>query len=383
MLLSSRPWRSVAYLVARLPLPALGAVVVLVPALNGAPLLAPVLLAAYLVAAVLAASFERRLVTLVRRPPVPGARAQPRTVAHALLSVVLAPLEVTLLLGWSAGSVALIAAPALLGEGPVAAGPWTIDTTAEAWLSVPAGVALLVAGTYAVVGLAELHASLARELLGPRGDELRAQVTELTRSRLRLIDAFDVERRRIERDLHDGAQQELVALAMTLDLARIELEDSPHTEARRLVDHAHAQATSTMTKLRELIHEIHPPVLADRGLPGAVETLADRSALPVTYRADLPRRLPESIETAAYFVLAEALANAGKHSRAPAVDVDVRLRDGTLTLAVTDEGVGGAKAAAGSGLTGLGDRIAAVGGRLTLSSPPGGPTVVRAEIPCP
>ena len=222
-----------------------------------------------------------------------------------------------------------------------------------------------------------------RELLGPRGEELREQVTELTRSRLRLIDAFDVERRRIERDLHDGAQQQLVALAMTLDLARIELEGTEHTEAARLVDHAHTQATSTMTRLRDLIHAIHPPVLADRGLPGAVEELADRSALRVNYTTELSRRLPESIETAAYFVLAEALTNAGKHSGADAVDVDVGLRNGTLVLSVRDEGVGGASADDGSGLAGLGDRIAAVDGRLTLSSPPGGPTIVRAEIPCP
>ena len=207
-------------------------------------------------------------------------------------------------------------------------------------------------------------------------------MTELARSRLRLIDAFDVERRRIERDLHDGAQQELVALAMTLDLARIELEGTEHAEAARLVDHAHAQATSTMTRLRDLIHAIHPPVLAHRGLPGAVEELADRSALRVDAAIELPRRLPESIETAAYFVLAEALTNAGKHSGAEAVEVDVRLGDNTLLLQVRDQGVGGADAREGSGLAGLGDRIAAVGGRLTLSSPPGGPTVVRAEIPC-
>jgi len=383
MLLSSRPWRSLAYVAARLPLPALGATLVLVPAFTGRPLLAVPLLVLYLAAAVFAAPFERRLVAILGRRPVDDARPQARTVAHALLAAVLAPAEVLLLLGWSAGSIALVAAPALQGDGPVAAGPWTVDTTAEAWLAVPAGVAVFVGGTYVLVGLAELHAFLARELLGPREAELQARVTELTRSRLRLVDAFDVERRRIERDLHDGAQQELVALAMTLDLARIELEGSPHAEAKRLVDHAHAQATSTMTRLRELIHGIHPPALADRGLPGAIEALADRSVVPVTHRVELPRRPPESVETAAYFVLAEALANAGKHSGASAVDVEVRLRDGRLELAVTDDGVGGASAGDGGGLAGLGDRVAAVGGRLTLSSPPGEGTTVRAEIPCP
>jgi signal transduction histidine kinase len=123
-------------------------------------------------------------------------------------------------------------------------------------------------------------------------------------------------------------------------------------------------------------------VLADRGLPGAVAELADRAALPVTYAADLPGRLPESVETAAYFVLSEAIANAVKHSGAPAIDVDVHVAADTLHLAITDEGHGGANAAHGSGLAGLGDRVAAVGGRLTLTSPLGGPTIITAEIPC-
>ena len=292
-------------------------------------------------------------------------------------------MDLLLLVFWLIGGLALLIAPALMSEGPVAVGLWTIDTTREAWLAVPAGLAVLIAGTYAVTGLAVAHAWLARELLGPRGEELKDQLTELTHSRLRLIDAFDVERRRIERDLHDGAQQQLVALALTLDLARIELEPTDHAEARRLVDEAHGQATRTIKELRDLIHAIHPPILADRGLPGAVAELADRAALPVTYAAELPERLPESVETAAYFVLSEAIANAVKHSGAPRIDVDLRVDDRTLHLAVTDDGHGGADAERGSGLAGLGDRVAAVGGRLTLTSPLGGPTIVRAEIPCP
>ena len=382
--MSWRPWRAVAYLAARLPLPALGALVMVAPFSRGWSGL-PIALAlglVYVIASVAAAPVLRRLVTLLDRAAVPAPRrARLRAATYALLSALLAPLDAILLIGWSLGSLALLASPLLIGSGDVAAGPWTIDSAREAWTAVPVGVVLLVAGAYAVIGAAGAHAWLVRELLGPRGEELREQVTELTRSRLRLIDAFDVERRRIERDLHDGAQQQLVALAMTLDLARIELEGTEHAEAARLVDHAHTQATSTMTRLRDLIHAIHPPVLADRGLPGAVEELADRSALRVDYTAALPRRLPESIETAAYFVLAEALTNAGKHSgTAPASRC--RARD-TLVLSVRDDGVGGASADSGSGLAGLGDRIAAVDGRLTLSSPRGGPTMVRAEIPCP
>jgi signal transduction histidine kinase len=207
-------------------------------------------------------------------------------------------------------------------------------------------------------------------------------VIELTRSRVRLIDAFDVERRRIERDLHDGAQQQLVTLAMTLDLARIELEEGRPDEVARLVDEAHAQVTSTMGEVRDLINGIHPPVLADRGLPGAVSELVDRMTVPVIERVDLSRRLPESVETAAYFVVSEALANAAKHSRAKQIEVDAGLRGDVLALLVRDDGVGGANADAGSGLSGLGDRVAAVGGTLTLSSPLGGPTVLEAQIPC-
>ncbi|MDA0181665.1 histidine kinase [Solirubrobacter phytolaccae] len=382
MLVSSRPWRAVAYLAARLPIPTLGALFVLAPILAGgwAIALAVPATLAYLVAATLATPLERRLVTLLDKPPIPAAKPNLRVVTHTATSAILAPFEVAFLTCWSIGSLALILSPALLGEGPVAAGLVTIDTTTEAWIAVPAGLALFIAGTYATVGLAEAHAFLARELLRPQPDELQQRVTELARSRVRLIDAFDVERRRIERDLHDGAQQQLVTLAMTLDLARIELEGT-NTEAERLVDQAHRQATSTMRELKDLIHGIHPPALADRGLPGAIEELADRSPLPIRHTTQLDQRLPESVETAAYFVLAEALANAAKHSEADAIDLDVQLADHTLILNVHDNGKGGAQPA--GGLAGLGDRVAAVGGRLTLHSPIGGPTTVRAEIPCP
>jgi signal transduction histidine kinase len=383
---SSRPWRALAYLVARLPFAGVGGTLVLVVLFAGLPeaAIALALLAAFALAGIAAAPLERQLVALLGRPPVPAARpARLRAATHALLAAVLAPLDAILLGGWLLGALALLASPLLLGAGPVSIGPWEVDSTGEALAAMPAGLALLFAGAYAVVGAAEGHAALAQKLLGPRGEELRGQVQELTRSRLRLIDAFDVERRRIERDLHDGAQQQLVALALTLDLARIELEGSERGEAARLVEQAHTLATRTLTDLRDLIQGIHPPVLADRGLPGAVAELSHRSALEVTYAADLPGRLPESVETAAYFVLSEAMANAAKHSGAPAIDVSVSQRDRILELVVRDEGRGGADAGRGSGLAGLGDRVAAVGGRLTLSSPLGGPTIVRAEIPCP
>lgn len=359
------------------------------------------LLFGYLALAVLtAALLQRRPVVLLgqdripdphlprdgqERPLTAGARrlshpATGREVLHALLTLMLAPLDVLVLLAWLASPL-LLAAPLLVDHGPLAAGPVTVTSPGQAWLVCMVGALLLAGGAYAVVALSVGHAALARALLGPRGEELHRQVRDLTRSRLRLVDAFDVERRRIERDLHDGAQQHLVALGLTLDLARIELDRTPHREALRLVEVAQAQAVQTLRELRELIAGVHPPVLTEFGLPGAADALADRSPLPVTVTVDLPGRLATAVETAAYFVLAEAVTNATKHSGAMTVSVDLRLDGHNLVLTVTDDGCGGADPARGSGLAGLGDRVAAVTGHLTLSSPPGGPTTVRAEIP--
>ena len=403
--LTGRPWRALAYLLARLPLPLAGVLCLVAPFAAGAWIggvaLGLLLLALYVVGAVAAAPAERRAVTLLGDDPVPDPHGEPerrtpaaivrlrlreeataREGAYALLRIALIPFDVAVLGAWTFGSAVLLAAPLLVTSGEVALGPWSASTSSEAWLAAASGLALLVGGAYATVALAQAHAALARALLGPRGDELHGQVTELTRSRLRLIDAFDVERRRIERDLHDGAQQRVVTLAMTLDLARIELEGSTADgEARRLVDDAHAQATQLMDELRELIREIHPPVLAELGLPAAIAALADRCPPEVASTVDVPRRLPASVETTAWFVVNEALANAIKHSGAATVEIDVRLDGDVLRASVRDAGAGGADPARGSGLAGLGDRVAAAGGRLTLSSPPGGPTVVRAELP--
>jgi signal transduction histidine kinase len=209
---------------------------------------------------------------------------------------------------------------------------------------------------------------------------IRQQADDLAASRARIVTAQDAERRRIQRNLHDGVQQEIVVLAAKLAMARQRLRRAD-ASADDLLAEVQADVTGLLNEVREFAHAIHPPVLADRGLPGAIEELADRSPLPIRHTTRLARRLPESIETAAYFVLAEALANAAKHSDADGIDLHVELQDHTLTLEVSDDGKGGARPR--SGLAGLGDRVAAVGGRLTLSSPTGGPTVVRAEIPCP
>ncbi|MFI6845558.1 sensor histidine kinase [Kitasatospora sp. NPDC050467] len=194
------------------------------------------------------------------------------------------------------------------------------------------------------------------------------------------MDAFEAERRRIERDLHDGAQQRLVALTMTLGLARLDAEPGGELSAR--LAEAHRQAGEVLAELRELINGIHPQVLTDRGLPDACADAADRSPVPVAARFDLPGRLPAPVESAGYFAVSEALANIAKHSGAGRARVEGRYVDSRLTIEVADDGRGGADPAAGSGLTGLADRVAVVDGTLAVSSPPGGPTLLRVEIPC-
>jgi signal transduction histidine kinase len=241
------------------------------------------------------------------------------------------------------------------------------------------GLLLLALGGYLLGVAAGARAGLARLLVAPREAVLGARVVELTRSRARLVDAFEAERRRIERDLHDGAQQRLVALTMTLGLARLDAPPGPLADQLAT---AHEQAGAALAELRELIHGIHPQVLADYGLEAAVADAADRSAVPVDVDLELPGRLPPAVEATAYFVVCEALANVARHSGASRAEVSGGHRDGRLSLRIRDDGRGGARAGKGSGLTGLADRVSVLDGRLALSSPPGGPTLLCVEIPC-
>jgi signal transduction histidine kinase len=211
--------------------------------------------------------------------------------------------------------------------------------------------------------------------------ELRARVEELETSRARLVEVSMFERRRLERDLHDGAQQRLVALSLQLGMVRRKLEADPATGAR-LLDEARGELELALDELRELARGIHPAVLTDRGLDAALEALAARAPVPVDVEAMPTDRLPAAVEAAAYFVVAESLTNVAKYARAEHATVRVRRRDGFAVVEVSDDGVGGADPAAGSGLRGLADRLAALDGRLEVRSPPGGGTVVRANIPC-
>lgn len=421
-LLGGWPWRSLAYL---LTTPAVAGAAAVPLGLIGLPWLAalgrlgsgqfrlvPTLVLAVLglvlataagpLVALPLAHVERQRLRLVddrpvdsghRRPPVPGLRGWLRTryaeqatwreLGYAILLVTAAPLvygTVAALLVVVAG---LVGGPVVVAmtSGPVTIGVAQVDNVGQAMPYAIAGAVLLPAVPYLLVGLAGAHGAVARVMLGAGADQrLREELVEVTRSRARLVDAFEAERRRIERDLHDGAQQRLVALTLQLGLARLDVpSDSP--AAARIAE-AHEQARQLMVELRELIHGIRPQTLTDLGLAAALGELAERSALPVTLMVDLPAtRPPRAVEETAYFVAAELLTNAAKHSGAGRVDLAARRSGRTLHLEVRDDGRGGADPACGSGLTGLADRLAVLGGRMFLSSPAGGPTVVRVELP--
>jgi signal transduction histidine kinase len=211
--------------------------------------------------------------------------------------------------------------------------------------------------------------------------ELRARLEELRASRARIVEAAQAERRRIERDLHDGTQQRLVSIAMTLGLADSRLERDPST-VRSLLDQARAALTEALRELRELSQGIHPGILTERGLPAALEELAYGARLPLELDIGLSERLPDRVEAAAYYVVSEALTNIAKHAEASAVRVHVQRIDGRAVVEVADDGIGGADGAQGTGLRGLADRVDALGGRLHVESPPGRGTIVHAEIPC-
>jgi signal transduction histidine kinase len=211
--------------------------------------------------------------------------------------------------------------------------------------------------------------------------ELRAKVAELRDSRSRMLRVGLEERRRLERDLHDGAQQRLVSMALGMRLARDRLRDDPDA-AERVLEGASAELDAALEELRELARGIHPAVLSDRGLDAALETLARRAPLPVELNRDTHGRLPESIELAAYFVVSEALTNVAKYADASHAKVNVARRNGKLLVEVADDGVGGANPDDGTGLRGLADRLAVIEGRLEVESPPGEGTTIRARIPC-
>lgn len=252
-------------------------------------------------------------------------------------------------------------------------------------------MAVLVVALYGFAALALAEVSIARTLLSGRAEVLEQRVEELTYSRRALLDGFDAERRRIERDLHDGAQQQLTVLAMNVGLLVVELDaavaaaaerDRPDLEAlRTAADRITDNVDDAVRALRDSVRGIHPRVLVDHGFGAAVDELAARSPLPVRIDVHLPERVPARIETAAYFVVSEALTNAVRHGAADTVSVSAGAADGWFRLEVVDDGTGGAVSTPGGGLDGLRERAAVLGGTLVVDSPPGGPTVLRFTVP--
>ncbi|WBB54601.1 sensor histidine kinase [Verrucosispora sp. WMMD573] len=259
---------------------------------------------------------------------------------------------------------------------------WSVDSVGEALLCVPQGAAILALGLWLAPWLRRVDALFDRLLLAPtRAAELRLRVTQLTVTRAGTVDAQAAELRRIERDLHDGVQARLVSLGMMIGLAD-ELIDRNPAAAHEMLAEARASSGTALVELRHLVRGIHPPVLAERGLEGAVRALALSLPVPIAVDADLPGRLDTPVESAAYFAVAETLTNVVRHSRARHAWVSLRHVEGRLTMMVTDDGAGGADSAAGTGLRGIERRLAAFDGTMALSSPLGGPTVVTMELPC-
>jgi signal transduction histidine kinase len=344
---------------------------------------------------------ERRRAALVlrsridegyRQPPRPGVLQRAKTVAldpqtwkdagwMIVLSVVGFASWIVALVAWSISLWALTlplywwALPdgsIEVGNGHEVQKWWEIAVIAVI------GAVLVVGATWLCAGLARGQALAARFFLAPGAQE---RVEELERSRAAVVRAEEEERRRLERDLHDGVQARLVALALDLGMARDKLDGGDTDAARELVGEAHDEAKQTLATLRELVRGVHPAILADRGLDAALSALAARSPVPVEVDVEAVR-LPAEVESAAYFVVAEALANVAKHSGATHCDVRIRVRDGNVLVEISDDGVGGARIGAGSGLSGLADRVEALDGSLRVASPEGGPTVVVGEIPC-
>ncbi|MFD8365664.1 sensor histidine kinase [Streptomyces hygroscopicus] len=253
-----------------------------------------------------------------------------------------------------------------------------LDTPFETVATCAVGVLLLVLTPWVMRALTSVDRLMVAGLLGP--SRLASRVRELESDRGTVVDTAAADLRRIERDLHDGAQARLVALAMDLGLAKEKLEEDPETAAR-MVDEAHGEVKLALQELRDLARGIHPAILTDRGLGPALSALAARCTVPVTVTVDLPQRPAPAIEGIAYFTVSELLQNISKHSGARTAEVDVWRTEERVMLQITDDGRGGAETSAGSGLAGLAERFDAVDGVLVVHSPAGGPTTVTAELP--
>ncbi|MFF3288912.1 sensor histidine kinase [Streptomyces sp. NPDC003023] len=385
-LTSSWPWRSLAYLSGGVLVGAAAVLVFAVGLAVGVILLVVLIGVAPLVGLVLAstvvATVERRRLALVdldrltnphRRPDAPGLRgwvatrlkeqATWRELVFTLLSAAALWWLDLLVLSFSFGLPATMIAA----------------TSADTWPWTVFGVIVLLSSPYTVTSWAGARAAMARTFLAPRDRELGKELREVRASQARLLDSFDAERVRIERDLHDGAQQRLVSLGMTLAMMRLEVEEGSVQD--ELLNQAESQLSTAHAELRALVRGLNPPVLADHGLVAAIEDYAGRFPIPVTVDLKLPERLPRKLETTMYYLINEAMTNIAKHSGAKSAEVHGRYHSDLFVLDILDDGRGGLDPA-GSGVTGLADRVTALDGRMRVSSPVGGPTLVHVEVPC-
>lgn len=266
---------------------------------------------------------------------------------------------------------------------------YLITTTTELHWALAALIGLsLILATLAIAWLlSRVDILLGQALLGTNPNqkiaELSTQVTTLTQTRAETVSSVEAERRRIERDLHDGPQQRLVSIAMDLSLAKAQLNTNPEA-SQQLIDQAHAASKEAITEMRHVARGITPPILTDRGLAAALSALAAKSPIPTTITVDLPHRPHPDIEAVAYFCVSEAMTNVAKHAHADQITITIGTTNTpgpTITLEVTDDGRGGVDPSKGTGITGLTQRLAAVDGTLTIDSPPGGPTTVHATLP--
>ena len=369
----------------------------LMPAfLTGIPLLAGTLWVSLWMAYPERARFAVLLGTDIPPAPLPGgggrlrrlwaalsSGAAWRSVLYGLIRFPLSALQFVLVtVAWSLPLV-LITAPAYVWALP--GGGAHIDGHLLRYpgaliAAVLAGLVLLLAAPALTRWMAAADVAVARGLLGSGRDELTARIGELETSRAKVMDAAEAERMRIERDLHDGAQQRLVSLAMELGRAKAKFGSDPEGAAE-IVGLAHDQAKEALAELRNLVRGVHPPVLSDRGLDAALSGLAALSPVPVTVSVELPSRPSAAIEAIAYFVVAEALTNIAKHSHAHHARVLVVRVGDQLSVEIADDGVGGADPS-GQGLSGLAARVAGVDGQFRVTSPAGGPTTLEVTLPC-
>ncbi len=409
-----RTWKELAYLLTGLPVGIVTFTVLVTGVATGVSLLVTLVGIPVLVATAYADRglvwVERRRAALVlgrpvadpvpRRPDRPGALAwlkalavDPQTWKDAawmmLLFVVGLVGFVVAVVLWSVALWAVTfplywwalphgALPQVAREGD----EFVLDTWPLAVAVGAGGLVVLGAAPWVCSVVARGQGLLARSLLGPSEREhLERRVGELARTRAAAVDAQTSELRRIERDLHDGAQARMVAVTMDLGRAREKLDADPGA-ARQLVEAAHAEARTAIADLRRLVGGIAPAVLTDRGLDAALSALVAACRVPVSLDVRLEERVPAAVETAAYFVVSESLVNVQKHADATHASVHLRLQGDRLIVELVDDGRGDAEIGAGSGLAGLRDRVAALDGTLVVTSPEGGPTIVRAEIPC-